>query len=325
MREPARLALHTTLLAFCLMPLAVCAQPYPSKPIRLVIPFGAGGNTDVVGRIVGQKVSEAIGQQILIDNRPGAGGNIATELVARSAPDGYTLLMGTIGTQSVNAALYPKLAFDPAKDFAPITLVTVTPHVVFVHPSVPARSMRELVALATTKPGTLNFASAGNGSSQHLGLENFHIATGGKMTHIPYKSGAEAATSVISGQVSVMFEALPVILQHIKSGKVRALAVAGPKRLAALPDLPSVNETGVPQFTSGSWQGVLAPAGTPADVIARLNAEFVKVVKSSGMRDTFVGMGAEAGGNTPEEFEIFIRSETAKWSKIVKSSGMRID
>ena len=301
------------------------AQTYPAKPIRLLIPFGAGGNTDVVARLVGQKVAETLGQQILIDNRPGAGGNIATEIAARAAPDGYTLLMGTIGTQSVNAALYGKLSFDPAKDFAPITLVTVTPHVIFIHPSVPAQSMKDLVALAKKRPGALNFASAGNGSSQHLGLENFKLATGAVMTHIPYKSGAEAATAVISGQVSVMFEALPVVLQFIQSGKVRALAVAGPKRLAALPDLPSVNETGVPAFTSGSWQGVLAPAGTPREIINRLNAEFVKVVKSSDMQGKFVGMGAEAGGNTPEEFDAFIKAETAKWSKIVKTSGMRID
>ena len=237
----------------------------------------------------------------------------------------WWLRIETIPPLVINASLYPKLAFDPAKDFAPITLVTVTPHVIFIHPSVPAQSMKDLVALAKKRPGALNFASAGNGSSQHLGLENFKLATGAVMTHIPYKSGAEAASAVISGQVSVMFEALPVVLQFIQSGKVRALAVAGPKRLATLPDLPSVNETGVPAFTSGSWQGVLAPAGTPREIINRLNAEFVKVVKSSDMQGKFVGMGAEAGGNTPEEFDAFIKAETAKWSKIVKTSGMRID
>jgi tripartite-type tricarboxylate transporter receptor subunit TctC len=298
---------------------------YPAKPPRLVVPFGAGGITDLISRQVGVELGKLLGQTVVIDNRPGAGGNIAAELSARAAPDGYTLFMGTIGTQSVNPSLYSKLPYDPHRDFAPVILVSLTPHIVVIHPSVPAKTLRDLVALAKARPGELNFSSAGNGSSPHLGLENFQLLTGTKLTHIPYKSGAEGVTAVISGQASVTFEAVPVVMPHVKSGRLRALAVAAATRSPAAPDLPSADEAGVKGFTSGSWQGILVPAGTPRDIIQRLNAETNKVLRAADMKEKFVAQGTEPRGGSPEDFDAYIRAEAAKWAKIIKAAGTKLD
>lgn len=301
------------------------AQSYPLKSPRLIVPFGAGGITDLISRQIGAELSKIFGQMIVIDNRPGAGGNIAAELAAKSAPDGYTLFMGTIGTQSVNQYMYSKLPYDPQKDFAPITLVSLTPHIVVIHPSIPVTTLKSLVALAKARPGELNFSSAGNGSSPHLGLENFQLLTGAKLTHVPYKSGAEGVTAVISGQTSVTFEAVPVVIAHAKAGRLRALAVAAAKRSQAWPGLPSADESGVPGFTSGSWQGVLAPAGTPREIIQRLNAEINKILKSAEIRERFVLQGTEPLGGAPEDFDAFMRSESAKWAKVIKAAGTKLD
>jgi tripartite-type tricarboxylate transporter receptor subunit TctC len=301
------------------------AQTYPMKPVRIVVPFGAGGITDLISRQVGQELGKELGQTIVIDNRPGAGGNIAAAHAARAAPDGYTLFMGTIGTQSVNQHMYSKLPYDPQQDFAPVAMVSVTPHIVVIHPSVPAKTLKELVALAKAKPGDLNFASAGNGSSPHLGLENFQLITGTKLTHVPYKSGAEGVTAVFSGQTSLTFEAIPVVISHVKAGRLRAIAVAAPKRAQAMPEVPSADEAGVPGFTSGTWQAVLVPAGTPREIIQRLNTEINKVLKSSQIRERFALQGTEARGGTPEDLDAFIKSESAKWAKVLKAAGTKLD
>jgi tripartite-type tricarboxylate transporter receptor subunit TctC len=316
------------LLAAALFAGAASAQnpaAYPAKPPRLVVPFGAGGITDLISRQVGVELGKLLGQTVVIDNRPGAGGNIAAELSARAAPDGYTLFMGTIGTQSVNPSLYSKLPYDAHKDFAPVILVSLTPHIVVIHPSVPAKTLRDLVALARARPGELNFSSAGNGSSPHLGLENFQLLTGTKLTHIPYKSGAEGVTAVIGGQASVTFEAMPVVMPHVKVGRLHALAVAAATRSPAAPDLPSADEAGVTGFTSGSWQGILVPAGTPRDIIQRLNAETNKILRSADMKEKFIAQGTEPRGGSPEDFDAYIRAEAAKWAKIIKAAGTKLD
>jgi tripartite-type tricarboxylate transporter receptor subunit TctC len=304
---------------------SIHAQTYPAKSPRIIVPFGAGGITDLISRQVGAELGKGIGQTVIIDNRAGAGGNIAAELASKAAPDGYTLFMGTIGTQSVNQHMYSKMPYDPQKDFVPITLVSLTPHIVVIHPSVPAQSLKGLVALAKARPGVLNFSSAGNGSSPHLGLENFQLLTGTKLTHVPYKSGAEAVTAVISGQTSVTFEAVPVVIGHAKTGKLRAIAVAAAKRSPAWPELPSAEESGVAGFTSGSWQGLLAPTGTPREIVQRLSTEINKALKSPSIRERFVAQGTEPLGGTPEEFDAFIRSESAKWAKVIKVAGTKLD
>lgn len=301
------------------------AQTYPVKPPRLIVPFGAGGITDLISRQVSVELGKLLGQTIVIDNRPGAGGNIAAEFAARAAPDGYTLFMGTIGTQSVNSSLYTRLPYDPLKDFAPVVLVSLTPHIVVIHPSVPATTLKEFVALAKAHPGALNFSSAGNGSSPHLGLENFQLLTGVRLVHVPYKSGAEGVTAVLSGQTSTTFEAVPVVMPNVRAGKLRALAVAAAKRTPAVPELPSADEAGVVGFTSGSWQGILVPAGTPREIIQRLNLETNKVLNSPELRERFLVQGTEPLGGTPDDFDVFIRSERDKWAKVIKAAGTKLD
>jgi tripartite-type tricarboxylate transporter receptor subunit TctC len=259
--------------ALGLVPLAHAQSGYPGKPVRLVVPFPAGGTTDILARAVAQKLSEAWGQSVVVDNRPGAGGNIGSELVARAAPDGYTLLMGTVGTHAINASLYSKMPYDHVKDFAPVILVAGVPNVLVVNPSVPVNSVPELIAYLKANPGKVNFASSGSGTSIHLSGELFKVMTGVQMTHVPYKGSAPALTDLVGGQVQLMFDNLPSSLAFIKAGKLRALAVTSAARAAALPDVPTIAESGVPGFEASSWVGVLAPTGTPPDVIARINAE----------------------------------------------------
>jgi tripartite-type tricarboxylate transporter receptor subunit TctC len=298
---------------------------YPAKPVRLVVPFPAGGTTDILARAVAQKLSETWGQQVIVDNRPGAAGNIGTELVARSAPDGYTLLMGTVGTHAINASLYEKLPFDPVKDFTPVVLVAGVPNVLVVNQSVPAQSVAELIAYAKANPGKLNFASSGSGTSIHLSGELFKVLTGVQMTHVPYKGSAPALTDLMGGQVQLMFDNLPSSLAFIKAGRLRALAVTSTTRAAALPDIPTMVEAGVPGFEASSWFGVLAPAGTPRDIVLRINAEVAKWLATPEAREKLAGQGAIVAGGAPEDFARHIASESAKWARVVKASGAKVE
>jgi tripartite-type tricarboxylate transporter receptor subunit TctC len=310
---------------FAAMPLLATGQSYPSKPIRLVVPFPAGGTTDLLARAMAQKLSEALGQQVVVDNRPGAGGNIGSDIVAKSAPDGYTLLMGTVGTHAINVSLYTKMPYDAVKDFVPIVLVAGVPNVLVVHPTLPVKTVADLIKLAKEHPGSINFASSGNGTSIHLSGELFKSLTGVQMAHVPYKGSAPALTDLIGGQVQIMFDNLPSALPHIKAGKLRAIAVTSTKRAPALPDLPTIAESGVPGFEASSWFGMLAPAGTPREIVLRINAEVNKALQAGDMKEKLLAQGAEAVGNSPEFFVEYIRSETTKWAKVVKDSGAKVD
>jgi tripartite-type tricarboxylate transporter receptor subunit TctC len=300
--------------------------PYPTRPIRIVVPFPAGGTTDILARAVAQKLTEATGQTVVVDNRPGAGGNIGAELVAKSAPDGYTLLMGTVGTHAINASLYKAMPFDHVRDFAPVILVAGVPNVLVVNPAVPANSVQELIAYGRANPGKLNFASSGSGTSIHLAAELFKTTTGVQMAHIPYKGSAPALVDLMGGQVQLMFDNLPSALPQIKAGKLRALAVTSAQRSAALPDVPTVAESGLPGFEASSWFGLLAPAATPKDIIAKLNGEVAKWLATPEAREKLAAQGAiVAAGLTPDDFVRHIAAETTKWQKVVKDSGAKVD
>ncbi len=306
-------------------PAAAQAPAYPTKAIRLVVPFPPGGATDILARNVAQKLSETWGQSVVVDNRPGAGGNIGSELVAKAAPDGYTLEMGTVGTHAINASLYSKMPYDHVKDFAPIILVAGVPNVLVVNPSLPVNSVQELIAYAKANPGKLNFASSGPGTSIHLSGELFKVMAGVQMTHVPYKGSAPALQDLLGGQVQLMFDNLPPSLPQIKGGKLRALAVTSLTRAPALPDVPTIAESGLPGFEASSWFGILAPAGTPPAIIAKVNAEVAKWLASPEGKDKLVAIGANAGGGSPEDFARHIQAETAKWAKVVKESGAKVD
>jgi tripartite-type tricarboxylate transporter receptor subunit TctC len=324
-RITASIAVALSAIALFALPAVAQTTTYPTRPVRLVVPFPAGGTTDILARAVAQKLSEAWGQSVVVDNRPGAGGNIGAELVAKSAPDGYTLLMGTVGTHAINASLYAKLPYDHVKDFAPVILVAGVPNVLVVNPGLPVHSVRELIDYAKTNPGKLNFASSGSGTSIHLSGELFKVLTGVQMTHVPYKGSAPALTDLMGGQVQLMFDNLPSSLPFIKAGKLRALAVTSTGRAAALPDIPTVAESGIPGFEASSWFGVLAPAGTPRDIVTRINGEVAKWLTSTDAREKLAGQGAIAAGGTPEDFARHIAAETAKWAKVVKASGAKVD
>ncbi len=305
---------------------AVYAQAaYPTKPIRIVVPFPAGGTTDILARAVAQKLTETNGQPVVVDNRPGAGGNIGAELVAKSPPDGYTLLMGTVGTHAINPSLYAKMPYDHQKDFAPVILVAGVPNVLVINPAVPANSVQDLIAYGKANPGKLNFASSGSGTSIHLAGELFKTMSGVQMTHVPYKGSAPALTDLMGGQVQIMFDNLPSALPQIKGGKLKALAVTSAQRASALPDVPTIAEAGLPGFEATSWFGLLAPAGTPKDVITKLNAEVAKWLATPEAREKLASQGAIAAGKTPEDFAQHIVAETAKWQKVVKESGAKVD
>jgi tripartite-type tricarboxylate transporter receptor subunit TctC len=326
--------LHRLSIA-ALVAVATCAaaQPYPSKPIRLVVPFPAAGTTDILARDVGQHLTETLGQPVVIDNRPGAAGNVGSDIVAKSAPDGYTLLMCTVSSHAINPGLYSKLPYDHVKDFAPVILVARVPNVLEVNPGVPVYTVADLIKLAKEKPGEINFASSGSGTSIHLSGELFKTMTGVNMVHVPYKGSAPAITDLIGGQVQVMFDNLPSSLQQIKAGKLRAIAVTSAQRSPALPDLPTIAESGVPGFEATSWFGVLAPAGTPPAIVNRLNAEINKWLQSTDGKEKLLAQGAlieprgesVTAGGSPEQFAAFIRSETDKWAKVIKASGAKVD
>jgi tripartite-type tricarboxylate transporter receptor subunit TctC len=312
------------LLLGCL-PLAVAAQgAYPSKPIRMIVPYPPGGPTDVLGRIVAQKLSESLGQQVVIENRPGASGMIGSELVAKAAPDGYTLLTNA-SIHVINPSLYPKMNFDALRDFAPVSLIAQVPLILVVNPGLPVKSVPELIALAKAQPNRLNFGSSGNAAAPHLAGESFKIATGVQMQHVPYKGSAPALTDLIGGQVQLIFDSMPSAMPHVKSGKVRALAVTTAKRSPTVPDLPTIAESGVPGFDISTWYGVWAPAGTPKDIVNKIAAEIAKALHQPAVRERLAALGAEPVGNTPEEFAAYCQSELAKWSKIVRESGAKAD
>ncbi|MEO8656757.1 MAG: tripartite tricarboxylate transporter substrate binding protein [Ramlibacter sp.] len=299
-------------------------QTFPSKPIKIVVPYTPGGPTDIAARIVGQKLSEALGQPVVIENKPGAGGNIGADAVAKAPADGYTLLLVTTG-HTINPALYPKMTYDLKKDLAPVSQLTSGPMVVAVTPSLGVNSIKELIALAKAKPGTLNFGSAGNGSSTHLAPELFSMMAGIKMNHIPYKGSAPALSDVMAGNAQVAFDFMTSAMPFVRSGKLKGLATTGATRSPAAPELPTVAEAGVPGFEVIGWNGVMAPAATPPEVIARLNAEIKKVLDLPEVKERIAGMGSSAYWNTPADFGNYVQAETAKWGKVVKASGARID
>jgi tripartite-type tricarboxylate transporter receptor subunit TctC len=312
--------------AAVLLTCAACAhgQTYPSKSVRVVVGFPPGGATDVVARTISDKLSEALAQPVIVDNRPGAASNIGAELVARSPKDGYTLFMGTVST-SVNPSLYRKLAYDPLRDFVPVTQVTGTPFVFVVHPSLPARSVKEFIALARSRPGELDYGSAGSGSGAHLFVEMFASMAKIRLQHVPYKGAAPATTAILSGETIFMFENIVTVLPLARAGKLRALGVTTAKRSAAAPEIPSIAETGIPGYDANAWFGIFAPTGTPQAIVDRLNAEIVKIVKLPETRDRFLALGAEPAGTSAAEFGAFFKNEVAKWAKVVKESGARVE
>jgi tripartite-type tricarboxylate transporter receptor subunit TctC len=308
------------------LPRATAQSPaYPSRPIRFIVPLPAGGGADIVARIISERLTKSLGQQVLVDNRPGGGTVIGADLAAKAPPDGYTLLLGTATTHAINASLVRKLPYDPIKDFSPITLVAVLPQIIVSHPSLPVASLKEFIALARKRPGEIFFASTGNGSANHLGGEMLNAVAGLKNVHVPYKGAAPALTDLLAGQVQFMFTTIPPALPHVKSGKLRALAVANAKRSSLLPDLPTTAENGAPGVEASSWNGVLAPAGTPREIIARLHAEIGTVMKLPGVSERLASAGVEPMLTTPEEFAAYIESETARYAKVVRSSGARVD
>ena len=324
-----RSAFTAAALAFALgAPIASAADSadtYPSKPVRIVVPFTPGGSTDILARAIGQKLAEAWGQPVVIENRPGAGGNVGVDLVAKSAPDGYTIVMGHIGTFAANPALYKQLPYDPVRDFAPITLVAMVPNVLVVGPAVQAKTLGELVAYAQANPGKLDYGSGGNGSAAHLATEYFRMRTGVQMQHVPYKGTGPAVADLLGGQIGVMITGALPLLPHIKSGKLRALAVASPKRLAILPDVPTIAESGYPGFSAVQWYGLFAPAATPKEIVAKINRDAVKALRDPAVAERLASEGAEPVGDTPEQFGAFVKSEIELWGKVIRESGAKVD
>jgi tripartite-type tricarboxylate transporter receptor subunit TctC len=312
-------------LALAAISAASSAQGFPNKPIRLIVAFSAGGPTDVLARAIGQKLSETLGQQVAIDNRPGAGGNIGSEIVAKAPPDGYTLVMGIVGTHAINPSLYSKMPYDPVKDFAPVILTASATITMVAHPSVPARSVKELIALAKSKPRQLNFASPGNGTPQHLAGELFKTMAGVDIVHIPYRGAAPAIIDLLGGQVSLAFVSLPAALPHVKARKLAALGISASKRSAVAPDVPTIAESGLRGYEAENWYGVLAPAGTRREIVNKLNSEIVKVLQMPDVKERLYNQGFDILSSTPEEFAAYIKSEIIKWAKVVKDSGAKID
>ena len=295
-------------------------QAYPAKPIKLIVPYPAGGGTDIAARWIGQKLGERLNQPVIVDNRPGANGNIGTDLIAKAAPDGYTIGMATPGPVTVGRSLYPKLSYDPERDLAPIILANDSPIVLVVNPAVPAKSMRELVALAKQSPGKLTAALVSTGSVPHLLTELLKSAAAIDILEVPYKGGSPAATDVMGGQVDMFFSVLPLVLPHINAGKLRAIAVASEKRSALIPDVPTMREAGYPQVAGSAWNGIVAPAGVSPDIVDKLNAEIAKVLEGADTRAQFNATGMEAGGGSPESFARFLHAESQKWAAVVKAA-----
>ncbi len=323
-----RLLAVTALAVMALAP--AHAQTWPSKPVRIIVPFPPGGTTDIVARSIGVELQRMWQHPVVIENRAGAGGNIGADAVAKSPADGYTLLMGTVGTHAINQALFAqsgsKMPFDPVKDFVPITLVAGVPNVMVINAKLPVNSVAEFIAYAKARPGQLNMASSGNGTSIHLTGELFKTVTGTYMVHFPYRGSAPAVTDLISGNMNVMFDNLPSALPHIKSGRLKALAVTSRTRSPALPDVPTIEEAaGLKGFDASSWFGLFAPTGTPRTVVDKIQADVAKALAQPAVRERFVAQGADPGGNTPDQFAAFIRAETDKWTRVVKFSNAKVD
>lgn len=308
-----------------LTPSVASAQTFPSKPVTIIVPFSAGGTTDILARIVGQYLGDKFGQSFVVDNRAGAGGNIGAQAAARAKPDGYTLFMGTVGTHAINASLYSNLGFDPIKDFQPLTRVAMVPNLLVVNPERPYRTVQELIEYAKAHPGEVTFGSSGNGSSIHLSGELFKLMADVDMLHIPYRGSAPAVTDLLGGQIDIMFDNMPSAIQHVRSGNLVPLAVTPSKRSAELPEVPTIAEAGVPGYEATSWFGMFAPAGTPADVVKLLNESIVEALKDPGVIEKFEAQGAEVHSETPEEFAQFIEAESAKWADVVKKSGATVN
>jgi len=318
----ARLA---AIALFALTAVAARGDTFPSRPIRIVVPFAAGGATDLIARVVGQKLTESMGQAVVVENRPGASGMIGADLVAKAPPDGYTLLMASTAEIAINPSLYSKMSYDPQKDLAPITLAGVTPLILVVNPASPLHSVADIVREAKAHPGTISFASAGNGSVQHLSGELVKVLTSTDMVHVPYKGAAPALTDVLSGQVTMFFSGMPPAMPHVKSGKLRALAVTTPKRSPAAPDVPTMAEAGVQGFDISNWFGLLAPAGTPPGILDKLHDEAVKALMQPAVKERLAEQGAEVVADSREHFGAFIKAEADKYAKLIKVSGAKAD
>ena len=301
------------------------AQSYPTKPIRLIVPYPPGGGNDTLARIFGVKLTEAWGQQVVVDNRPGAGTIIGAQIAARAVPDGYTLLLSSIATHAIAPNLYAKPGYDPVKDFAPITLLAVAPTVVCVNPSVPAKTLKELIALAKAKPGDLKFASGGSATPPHMAGEIFASMTGIKLVHVPYKGGGPAHAGLLGGESTMMFDTAASILPHVRAGKLRALAIARSQRLPEYPDLPTFTEAGVAGYEVNAWYSMHAPAGVPKEIISRVNRELVRILKLADIQERLKVLGSEGIGNSPEEFAKFVRAESAKYAKAIREAGVKVE
>jgi tripartite-type tricarboxylate transporter receptor subunit TctC len=302
---------------------AVLAQGFPTKAIRMIVPFPPGGPNDILGRVVAQKLTDQIGQQVVVDNRGGAGGIIGAELAARAAPDGYTLLLGGTASLSINPSLHRKLPYDPIKDFAPVSLVGTAPSILIIHPSVPVKSVKELIDLAKAKPGHLNFASAGIGTPPHLAGELFKSMAGVDMVHVPYKGGGPALTDLLAGQVGIYFSGISSALPFVREGKLRGIAVTSARRTAVMPEMPTIAESGLPGYEVGNWYAIVAPAATPKAIVIRLNHEIVKTLAVADVKKRFLELAADTLGSTPEELTAYNRSEIAKWAKVIKTAGIK--
>lgn len=301
------------------------AQGFPSKPLRIVVPFPAGGPTDIVARLIAVKLTEVMGQQAVVENRAGANGLIGVDSVAKSAPDGYTMAMTTASPVAISPAVYPKMPFNTLRDFAAVTLATTTPELLVVHPSVPAKSMKQLVALAKARPGQLNIASTGSGSLPHLAMELLKVAAKVDVTHVPYNGAAPAVTALVGGQVHGMFADLPVLLPYVQSGRLHALGMASPKRASLLPDLPTMTEQGLASVEAVNWYGVLVPAATPREIVVKLNESFKKALSDAALREKLVARGAEPVGSAPEQFAAYLKEDIARWARLAQSTSIKVD
>ena len=319
----ARLAAFA--LASMLLPGLAPAQQYPVKPIRMVIGFPPGGGTDIVGRIVAQKLTEALGQQVLPDNRGGAAGQIGTEIVAKAPADGYTVLMAHIAALAILPSLLPRLPYDPAKDFAPVSLAAIAPNLLVVHPSLPVKSIKELIALARARPGQLQFSSVGSGSVQHIAGEMFKLQAKVHMLHVPYKGSGQSIIDLVSGQIHMDFGAIPPVLAHVKSRRLRPVAVTSDRRFSLLPEIPTIAESGLPGFDMSTWWGLVAPGGVAKEIVAKLHAETAKLLRDKDVKDRLANVGADPVGNSPDEFGAFIRAERSKYAKVVKDAQIKLD
>lgn len=318
------LAFGISVLATAVAPASAEAQSYPSRPLRFIVPFPPGGSTDIYARIIGPRLADALRQQVVIDNRPGAGGALGADLAAKAPPDGYTILMSNT-SHSVLPSLHAKLPYDPLKDFAPVSLVALTHSLLLVNPSLPVKTVKDLIDLAKAQPGKLNYASGTTGASAHFGAELLKLMAGVNIVQVPYKGTAGQLTALIAGEVQMSFVTMPSALPHVTAGRLRVLAIGSPKRSSGLPDVPTVAESGLPGFDIGAWNGILAPAGTPPAIIARLNAEIVKMTHDPVAKGHASSQGAELVSNTPQEFTVYIKAQIARFAQVVKATGMRAD